>query len=242
MSAAPDRPPGRGWAYAGVILGGLVSTAANVAHSYLPPADAPENWTPYVGAVVSAIFWPAALFVVVEIFARTVWPPGWHWTLLRYLGLGPVALVAALVSYRHMSGLLRHYGEDGLTATLGPLAVDGLMTMAAAALLASGHRRTSTATPAATTAPATPPPPAVDAPAPAPVPAPIPVPAPPVKALRLPVAMREAVAERARQVTAEGRELTAADVRAAVRVPEDMAAQIVRDLATAGAATTAPAA
>ena len=40
------KQPGRGWAYTGAILGGLVSIAANVAHSFLPPAHA----CPDVGA------------------------------------------------------------------------------------------------------------------------------------------------------------------------------------------------
>ena len=31
---------GRGWAYIGAALGGTVSIAANVAHSYVPPPDA----------------------------------------------------------------------------------------------------------------------------------------------------------------------------------------------------------
>src|SRR5947209_2541910 len=30
---------GRRWAYTGIILGGLVSVAANVAHSFIPPHD-----------------------------------------------------------------------------------------------------------------------------------------------------------------------------------------------------------
>src|SRR3712207_8822817 len=47
-----------------------------------------------------------------------------RWTLLRFVGLLPVASVAAFVSYQHLAGLLAHYGEDPLTATLGPLAVD----------------------------------------------------------------------------------------------------------------------
>ena len=49
--------------------------------------------------------------------------------------VAPVAAVAAFVSYRHLSGLLGHYGEETLIAHLGPLAVDGLMVMATAALL-----------------------------------------------------------------------------------------------------------
>jgi hypothetical protein len=48
-----------------------------------------------------------------------------------------VGVVAAVVSYRHLSGLLAFYGEDTLTATIGPLAVDGLMVMATSALIAT---------------------------------------------------------------------------------------------------------
>ena len=131
---------GRGWAYIGAALGGTVSIAANVAHSYVPPVDAPADWSPQTGAVVGAIFWPVALFVVTEILARVVWPSGKGWILVRFGGLLPVALVAALVSYKHLAGLLRFYGEDTVTAHLGPLAVDGLMVMATGALLATARR------------------------------------------------------------------------------------------------------
>jgi hypothetical protein len=76
------------------------------------------------------------LFVAVEILARTVWPQGWSWILLRWAGLLPVAGVAAFVSYRHLSALLAHYGEDTIVTIVGPLAVDGLMIMATGALIA----------------------------------------------------------------------------------------------------------
>jgi hypothetical protein len=46
-----------------------------------------------------------------------------------------VATLAGVLSYRHMAGLLASWGEDTLSAYLGPLAVDGLMILAAAALL-----------------------------------------------------------------------------------------------------------
>ncbi|HZN72694.1 MAG TPA: hypothetical protein VFC00_13580 [Micromonosporaceae bacterium] len=134
---------GRGWAYLGITLGGVVSIAANVAHSYVPPPGAPIGWTPPAGAVVSAFFWPIFLFVALEILARTRWPHGWFWILLRIFGLLPVAIVAGVVSYRHLSGLLGFYGEDPLTATIGPLAVDGLMVVATGALIATGKHRTT---------------------------------------------------------------------------------------------------
>jgi hypothetical protein len=140
---------GRAWAYLGAVLGGAVSIAANIAHSYVPPTGAPADWTPQGGAVVASVFWPVALFVAVEILARIPWPAGRRWTALHYGGLLPVAAVAAVVSYRHLSGLLTFYGEDPLTATLGPLAVDGLMIMATGALLATGHRTTDPAPAAA---------------------------------------------------------------------------------------------
>jgi len=143
MTAA--RAGGRGWAYGGAVLGGLVSIAANVAHSYVPPATAGPGWGPQPGAVIGAVFWPVALFMALEVMARTAWPAERRWVAVRWLGLLPVAMVAAVVSYRHLSGLLAFYGEDGLTATVGPLAVDGLMVMATGALLATAGRRTDPA-------------------------------------------------------------------------------------------------
>ena len=133
---------GRGWGYVGAVLGGLVSIAANVAHSYVPPAGATADWRPPIGDVVGAVFWPVALFVAIEILARTAWPRATRWVVVRFLGLLPVAVVAAIVSYGHLSGLLAHYGESSLTAHLGPLAVDGLMVMASSALMATAPGRT----------------------------------------------------------------------------------------------------
>jgi hypothetical protein len=137
MTARTTRGTGRGWAYLGALVGAGVSVAANVAHSYVPPAAASPGWSPHTGAVVGAVFWPVALLVAIEVLARVAWPVGGRWLLVRFGGLGPVATVAAVVSYRHLSGLLSFYGEDAITATVGPLAVDGLMVMATGALLAT---------------------------------------------------------------------------------------------------------
>ena len=144
MSAHSDASAasGRGWGYVGAVLGGLVSIAANVAHSYVPPARAVSNWHPPIGDVVGAVFWPVALFVAIEILARTAWPRATRWVVVRFAGLLPVAVVAAIVSYGHLSGLLAHYGESALTSHLGPLAVDGLMVMASSALMATAPGRT----------------------------------------------------------------------------------------------------
>ncbi len=139
----PHATSGRGWGHGRERSWAvLVSIAANVAHSYVAPAAAPASWRPPLGDVVGAVFWPVALFVAIEILARTPWPNGKRWVLVRLAGLLPVAVVAAIVSYGHLSGLLVHYGESALTAHLGPLAVDGLMVMASSALMATAPRRT----------------------------------------------------------------------------------------------------
>lgn len=168
---------GRRWAYLGAALGGTVSIAANIAHSYVPPEGlAPalaQDWSPRGGAVVGAVFWPVALFVATEILTRVTWPTGWTWQLLRWAGMLPVAAVAALVSYRHLSGLLAFYGEEPIVCVLGPLAVDGLMVMATGAILATNHTNPAPAlavsTPITVAAPTPPavPIPRITAPAPA---------------------------------------------------------------------------
>ena len=131
---------GRGWAYTGTLLGALVSIAANVAHSFVPPADASSTWRPPTGAILFAAFWPVALFVGIEMLARVAWRRGWRFSLLRFGGLLPVAGTAAIVSYLHLAGLLAHYGEPKITVVIGPLAVDGLMVMSAAALMSTSPR------------------------------------------------------------------------------------------------------
>jgi hypothetical protein len=52
-----------------------------------------------------------------------------------------VAAVAAVVSYRHAYALVRAYGEDGWTAWLVPLTVDGLIFASSMVLLHSARRQ-----------------------------------------------------------------------------------------------------
>lgn len=54
-----------------------------------------------------------------------------------------VAAVAAVVSYDHAYALVRTHGEDGLTARLVPLTVDGLIYASSMVMLHSAHRRLS---------------------------------------------------------------------------------------------------
>lgn len=120
---------GRGWARFGFGVGVTASLSANIAHTYI-------GGTPPTGAIVAASFWPIALLISIEVISRVHWPEGRRWWLLRYAGLTSVAGIAAVLSYKHMAGLLVSYGEDGLSAAVGPLAVDGLMVVCSTALLA----------------------------------------------------------------------------------------------------------
>jgi hypothetical protein len=141
---------GRGWAYLGAVLGIAVSIAANVAHSYVPPgADelarlgvSAADYRPHGGAVALAVFWPVALLIGIEVVARTPWRQGLgkNWETVARLGLVPVAAVAAMVSYLHLSGLLLFYGEGDATSYVGPAAIDGLMILCSGALIATASR------------------------------------------------------------------------------------------------------
>jgi hypothetical protein len=134
-----DHTSGKGWALAGFLTAVSVSILANIARMYVRPEHAPENWAPHPGAVAMAAWWPIALLISIEVIARVQWPDGFIWRAIRYGGLTTVAAIAAIISYRHMSGLMSAYGEAGIGAMIGPLAVDGLMVVSSGALLAIAH-------------------------------------------------------------------------------------------------------
>lgn len=233
---------GRGWAYIGAALGGTVSIAANVAHSYVPPTDAPADWSPQTGAVVGAIFWPVALFVATEILARVVWPAGRAWAALRFAGLLPVALVAALVSYKHLAGLLTFYGEDTVTSHLGPLAVDGLMVVATGALLATARRTAAVAKDTVPATSAAPVPAEVPAPQPAAEPTPEAAPAPAVKKTPVKrVTPRPASAEKVAKVAAKMPGAPVAQIAAKAGVSPSTARRHLAALNATDASPSAPA-
>lgn len=147
------RPRGQLAAWVAFVIGGLVSVAANVAHTLYPTASQQSAWTaaghalndwkPEPGAMVFAAFWPIALILAVEVITRAEWRSGFLFGLARYGGTTLVAVVAAVMSYRHMAGLLAIWGEDTWGAHLGPLAVDGLMVVSAAALLSMSRDKTN---------------------------------------------------------------------------------------------------
>jgi len=126
----------RAWAVSGMLGGACTSVAANVAHVFVPPVGAPAGWAPEPGAVLAAIVWPLALLGATEVLARKRWAHRWM-RLLGTLAVLVVALVAAVISYQHLHDLLIHYGESQLSATIGPLGIDGLMLVCSTALVAA---------------------------------------------------------------------------------------------------------
>lgn len=126
-----DNSSGKRWARFGLGIGATLSILGNETHTIL--VDSRVN---LIIRIVLAFVWPAALFVAVEIFVRVAW----RRRLIDYLGrailLGPVSAVAAVVSYQHIHALMILGGEDGFSALVGPVAIDGLMLGSTVALLA----------------------------------------------------------------------------------------------------------
>ncbi|WP_319463040.1 DUF2637 domain-containing protein [Micromonospora sp. RTP1Z1] len=128
----PERPSRGAWSsvWLAFSAGIAASLAANIAHAG-------------AGAVARAVAgWaPLALLLCSEVMTRV--PPPRH-TWLRRVQIAStviVAGVAALASYRHMTGLVLEYGEDGLTASTLPLSVAGLVVVASIGLVVLSQQR-----------------------------------------------------------------------------------------------------
>jgi hypothetical protein len=115
------------------LLGIAVSIAGNIGHA------ASDGMRP--GEWLGAAFWPLALMLSIEILTRVRWQPEKRWALARFAALVLVSIVAAILSYLHLRSLMLFWGEAPFQATIGPLAVDGLMLMAASALLSISKER-----------------------------------------------------------------------------------------------------
>ncbi len=76
------------------------------------------------------------LLIAIEVLSRTPWKNTWAWMLVRFGGVGVVALGSAVISYGHIHEVLLSWGYDWIGAGVGPLVVDGLMTISGFALLA----------------------------------------------------------------------------------------------------------
>ncbi len=126
-----------------------------------------------------------------------------------------------------MAGLLAYYHEDPLTAALGPLAVDGLMVMATASLLVTGHRRHGPATSADETSPADTP---AAQPGPPVRPAPVALPTHLLPAARFALANHEQT---------HGRPITSGELAARMSITPDVASALLANI-TGGTDHAAP--
>jgi hypothetical protein len=109
-------------------LGVAASLAANVLH-----AD-----TNVISRIIAA--WPpTALIVTVEIITRI---PGRSGVMsgIRIAATSIVAAIAAWVSYWHMAGVARRYGETYISAHMIPFSVDGLIVVASISLVEVNRR------------------------------------------------------------------------------------------------------
>jgi hypothetical protein len=118
-----------------LLAGVLTSLAGNVQAINL------DNASPGIGAHLSAIFWPAMLFGMVELLLHTPWMDNWRDRLTKAAAILLVAGVAAWVSYWHLANVLSHYGYDVASRYAGPLAIDMGMVLATLALNRIGHAR-----------------------------------------------------------------------------------------------------
>jgi hypothetical protein len=122
-------------AWVGFVFGSLTSIGANLLAARIPPDPTPVGWTPDVWAQVGSAVWPVSLLISVEVLSRTVWPKTLLSRAIRFIGVGAVALFSAVISYQHIQAVLISWNYEGLSAGVGPLAVDGLMVVSGAAMV-----------------------------------------------------------------------------------------------------------
>jgi hypothetical protein len=113
---------GRGWAYAGLLLGLSASITANVSSTVLAESEISLGLR-----VPFAVIWPVLTYIAIEVLTRTDWKRTASHVLIRLVISLPVAAVAAFVSYLHQHELMILAGEPGLAQLVGPLAVDGML-------------------------------------------------------------------------------------------------------------------
>lgn len=100
-----------------------------------------DDKSPGIGAYISAMWWPLALFGVIEIMLHTPWLKNWRDDLTKLGALTLVGAMAAYISYFHLAHTLSAYGYDTVSRYVGPLAIDAAMAMATMSLNRVGHAR-----------------------------------------------------------------------------------------------------
>lgn len=123
-------PKARVWAYITLGVGLVASVAGNVANTVLV-----DSLVPLGLRVPFAVIWPVLTYLAIEVLTRTPWKAGFAHVATRVFLAGPVALVAAFVSYLHLHHLMVMAGEPGLAQAVGPIGIDGALFGATVVLL-----------------------------------------------------------------------------------------------------------
>ena len=116
---------GTRWAYVGNVQGIGASIALNASEAASRGHGA--------GPVIVAGSVPVFLYVALEILARKK-ITGWK-RLITYPGFVTVVAVTFVTSYQDQAARLTTWGFDPLSAAILPIGIDGLMVVAAVALV-----------------------------------------------------------------------------------------------------------
>lgn len=133
-------------AWLGFAFGSVVSVAGNVISANIRPHGVAMDWRPDIGSQLFAAVWPMALLLSVEIITRwsgqrwsgqaKLWEKLTHRRTLALFGVAVVAIGAAVISYQHIRDVLLGWHYPELSASVGPLVIDGLMIVSGFAMMA----------------------------------------------------------------------------------------------------------
>lgn len=125
-----------GVAYVSLLVGSGVSIAGNVADTFRTRPDAVDAVD-----IILAVFAPLAVLLVIEMYVSTLWPATRGAQVIRWVSTVVFGVVAAYVSWHHLSDLLLSRGQDKFVSWVEPLSIDGLAIMATALVLSSRRAR-----------------------------------------------------------------------------------------------------
>lgn len=149
-------PYRRATAVAASVIGmGLLASVAGNFQSII--LDTPDGAWPSVGSMISAVWWPALLFAMIELAIHTPWGNTRMWRAIQWMGAGVIGGLAFYISYFHLAHVLSSYGYDVVSRYAGPVTVDVAMMVATLAMHRIGvAKRTPVATVAEVASVATP--------------------------------------------------------------------------------------
>jgi hypothetical protein len=87
-------------------------------------------------SIAVAFLWPLLNLGAIEMMIGSHWRPGHGWTAARYGLSGAVAVISFVISFGHIQSVMLAMGETPAAAFAGPFAIDVLMLLAGASLVA----------------------------------------------------------------------------------------------------------